>query len=81
MTRVYGMDDGTRTAEIATDEDTAAACPLCGVFSTSVKARVSTIPKDIPYGGTSMPGGRLRTRIIHRGRRCRPLGRRGRRRT
>jgi transposase len=36
--------------EVVADEDTAAACPSCGVFSTSVKARVSTLPKDIPYG-------------------------------
>jgi transposase len=42
--------DGTRLVELATDEDTAAACPSCGVFSTSVKGRVSTRPKDIPYG-------------------------------
>ncbi|AFJ35181.1 transposase [Mycobacterium sp. MOTT36Y] len=27
-----------------------AACPECGVVSTSVKARVSTSPRDIPYG-------------------------------
>ena len=50
VTRVSGMDDGTRIVEIATDEATAAACPSCGVFSTSVKARVTTTPKDIPYG-------------------------------
>ncbi|MFD9663101.1 helix-turn-helix domain-containing protein [Rhodococcus sp. NPDC059968] len=41
---------GTRLVELMTDEDTAAACPSCGVFSTSVKERVSTRPKDIPYG-------------------------------
>ena len=41
---------GTRLVELATDEDTAAACPSCGVFSTSVKERVTTRPKDIPYG-------------------------------
>ncbi|MDJ0363181.1 transposase [Rhodococcus sp. H29-C3] len=35
---------------MATDEDAAAACPSCGVFSTSVKERVRTGPKDIPYG-------------------------------
>jgi len=50
VTRVSGMDEGTRIVEIATDEATAAACPSCGVFSTSVKARVTTTPKDIPYG-------------------------------
>ena len=25
-------------------------CPSCGVFSTSVKGRVTTSPRDIPYG-------------------------------
>jgi len=33
-----------------TDDPTAAACPSCGVVSTSVKGRVVTSPKDIPYG-------------------------------
>ncbi|TCJ75324.1 UNVERIFIED_ORG: transposase IS204/IS1001/IS1096/IS1165 family protein [Dietzia maris] len=36
--------------ELATDEETAAACPSCGVFSSSVKERVTTRPRDIPYG-------------------------------
>lgn len=52
--RVVGVDrrsDGTRVLELATDEDTAAACPSCGIFSTSVKERVTTRPRDIPYGG------------------------------
>jgi transposase len=35
---------------VVTAEETAAACPSCGVLSTSVKARVITSPKDIPYG-------------------------------
>ena len=33
-----------------TASETAAACPSCGVVSTSVKARVTTSPCDIPYG-------------------------------
>lgn len=33
-----------------TASESAAACPSCGVLSTSVKARVATAPKDIPYG-------------------------------
>jgi transposase len=35
---------------VVTAEPTAAACPGCGVVSTSVKERVTTSPKDIPYG-------------------------------
>lgn len=51
--RVVGVNqeaDGARVLELATDEETAAACPSCGVFSTSVKERITTRPKDIPYG-------------------------------
>ncbi len=50
VTGVFRESDGSRVVEVVTDEDTAAACPSCGVFSTSVKARVRTTPKDIPYG-------------------------------
>ncbi len=36
---------------VETGVDTAAAgCPSCGVVSTSVKERVTTSPRDIPYG-------------------------------
>lgn len=48
--RVERLADGTRVVQVATAEQTAAACPSCGVLSTSVKARVSTSPRDIPYG-------------------------------
>jgi len=48
--RVERLADGTRVVQVATAEQTAAACPSCGVVSTSVKARVSTSPRDIPYG-------------------------------
>jgi transposase len=48
--RVERLADGTRVVQVATTEQTAAACPSCGVVSTSVKARVSTSPRDIPYG-------------------------------
>ena len=48
--RVERVPDGARVVHVVTDEPTAAACPACGVVSTSVKGRVSTSPKDIPYG-------------------------------
>jgi transposase len=35
---------------VVTADEAAAACPECGVVSTSVKERVSTSPRDIPYG-------------------------------
>ena len=42
--------DGARTVHVQTDDETAAGCPSCGVVSTSVKGRVATRPRDIPYG-------------------------------
>ena len=48
--RVERRDDGTRVVHVATDEPAAAACPDCGVVSTSVKDHLTTAPKDIPYG-------------------------------
>jgi transposase len=48
--RVERHGDGTRVVDVVTSEPTAAACPSCGVVSTSVKDRVVTSPKDIPYG-------------------------------
>jgi transposase len=48
--RVERLADRTRVVQVATADDAAAACPSCGVLSTSVKARVITSPRDIPYG-------------------------------
>jgi transposase len=48
--RVERLADGTRVVHLATAEQAAAACPGCGVVSSSVKERVRTSPKDIPYG-------------------------------
>jgi transposase len=42
--------DGTRVVHVLTVEDAAAACPSCGVVSTSVKGKVTTAPRDIPCG-------------------------------
>ncbi|MBV8347332.1 MAG: ISL3 family transposase [Mycolicibacterium sp.] len=48
--RVERRADGARVVDVVTADPTAAACPSCGVVSTSVKGRVVTSPKDIPYG-------------------------------
>ncbi len=48
--RVQRLVDGARVVHAVTAEPTAAACPGCGVVSTSVKEYVTTSPKDIPYG-------------------------------
>jgi len=42
--------DGTRVVHVVTDDEAAAACPGCGVFSTSVRQRRVTRPRDVPYG-------------------------------
>jgi transposase len=42
--------DGARVAHVVTDAEAAAACPSCGVVSTSVKGHALTRPRDIPYG-------------------------------
>lgn len=44
------LGDGTRVVHVVTDEQAAAACPSCGVLSTSRKGGVTTSPRDIPYG-------------------------------
>ena len=48
--RVERRDDGARVVHVVTNEETAAACPRCGVVSTSVKEYLTTTPRDIPYG-------------------------------
>src|SRR5512144_969166 len=47
---VHVDDDGARTVHVVTDDPSAAACPSCGAFSTSVKQYRTTRPKDLPYG-------------------------------
>jgi transposase len=47
---VVRAGDGTRVVHVVTDEETAAACPACGVLSTSVRQRRITRPRDVPYG-------------------------------
>ena len=42
--------DGTRIVDAATDDPAAAACPDCGLVSTSRKENTVTTPQDIPYG-------------------------------
>lgn len=42
--------DRARVVHLVTADDTASACPSCGVFSTSGKGMVRTRPRDIPYG-------------------------------
>lgn len=48
--RVERLDDGTRVVHVVTADEAAAACPECGVVSSSVKEYPTTSPKDVPYG-------------------------------
>ncbi len=41
---------GVRWVHLVTDTDAAAACPMCGVISTSVKGSATTHPRDLGYG-------------------------------
>jgi transposase len=50
VNKVVRAADGARVVHIVTDDETAAACPVCGVLSTSVKQRRMTRPRDLPYG-------------------------------
>ncbi|MCA1702737.1 MAG: ISL3 family transposase [Actinobacteria bacterium] len=36
--------------QVVTDDPQASACPACGVFSSSVRQRRTTRPRDLPYG-------------------------------
>jgi transposase len=52
---VTGVQRGaadTLRVQVATADETAAACPTCGVISTRVKQYVCTRPRDVPQGRT-----------------------------
>jgi len=42
--------DSVRVVRVVTDDETAAACPACGVFSSSVRQCRTTRPRDVRYG-------------------------------
>jgi transposase len=48
--RVECLSGGTRMVHVVTDDPVAAACPSCGVVSTSRRGSAVTSPRDIPYG-------------------------------
>ena len=48
--RVVRAADGVRLVHVVTADEAAAACPECGVVSTSVRQRRATRPRDVPYG-------------------------------
>ena len=52
--RVASDAFGGRVVHVVTADETASACPSCGVFSVALKGRVCTRPRDIPYGTTRL---------------------------
>ena len=50
VTRVERLAEGTRRVHLVTADETARACPACGVFATRVKGSAVTRPRDLPYG-------------------------------
>jgi transposase len=54
VTGVERSAAGTLRVQVATADETAAACPTCGVISTRVKQYVCTRPRDLPQGRTRM---------------------------
>lgn len=50
LIRVDLEEDGTRVVHVATADETATACPGCGVSSTARKGSATTHPRDVPYG-------------------------------
>ena len=50
MREVERVCGGGRVVHVLTDDETASACPKCGVFSTSVRQRRTTAPRDLRYG-------------------------------
>jgi len=69
VTAVEHVEAGTRVVKVSTADETAAACPACGVFSKRVKEYVCTQPRDLPQG-------RRRVNLVWRKRRwycCEPL--------
>ena len=48
--RVASDTFGGQVVHVVTADQTASACPSCGVLSVCLKGRVCTRPRDIPYG-------------------------------
>jgi transposase len=45
---------GGRVVHVVTADETASACPGCGVLSVTLKGRACSRPRDIPYGTTRL---------------------------
>ncbi|WP_053754749.1 transposase [Streptomyces sp. MMG1533] len=54
VARVERLADGRRRVHLVTADETARACPACGVFATRVKGSAETRPRDLPYGESGL---------------------------
>jgi transposase len=68
--RVDVDGDGHRTVHVVTDDETATACPTCGVFATRVKECVVTAPRDLGMGGEPISVRWHKRRWVCRERQC-----------
>lgn len=50
LIRVELEQDGVRVVHVISADESAAACPTCGVVSTARKGSATTRPRDVPYG-------------------------------
>jgi hypothetical protein len=72
--RVESDAFGGRVVHVVTADETASACPSCGVFSMSVKGLMCTRPRDIPYGTTRLRLSRHKRRWRCKERPCQLVG-------
>ena len=49
VVRVEREESGARVVHVVTADETASACPGCGVLSTAVKGSACSRPRDVPY--------------------------------
>ncbi len=54
VARVERLADGRRRVHLVTADETARACPACGVFATRVKGSAVIRPRDLPYGESGL---------------------------
>ncbi|WP_353479643.1 transposase family protein [Streptomyces sp. ALI-76-A] len=54
VARVERLADGRRRVHLPATDETASACPTCGVFATRAKGSAVTRPRDLPYGESGL---------------------------
>ncbi len=62
VARVERLADKRRRVRLVTADETARACPACGVFATREKGAAVTRPRDLPYGESGLESRRHKRR-------------------